>query len=240
MEKIILQVQESCTADWGQMIPQEQGRFCGQCEKIVFDFSAMDDQEIIAQIERSSKGICGRFYEDQLRRELERSISFAKQPIWKNKWGGMAAGLILLGSLSFHAAEAKQMNKVEEIWIKSNQQETVQPAKKLGRKSHIVEKTVQDSSKVLITGKVVCKDNGQSLIGADISIGQYHTKANEEGVFKLLIPQLLLNQRPELRAETIGYKTTIIRLDKRNNKLHKLIKMETRPIIMGMVAVSNR
>ncbi len=47
MEKIILQVKDSCSAEWDKVTPQEQGRFCGQCEKMVVDFSQMDDQEIV-------------------------------------------------------------------------------------------------------------------------------------------------------------------------------------------------
>lgn len=109
MEKIVLQVKESCSADWGKMTPQEQGRFCGQCEKMVVDFSQMNDQEIVDQIKKASRGVCGRFYEDQLMRELDATISFSKNPIWQGRWTGIAAGLLLVGSLSFsYCSSTKQ------------------------------------------------------------------------------------------------------------------------------------
>ncbi len=119
MEKMILQVKESCSAEWNNMSPQEQGRFCGQCEKIVVDFSQMNDQEIVDQIKKASKGLCGRFHEDQLMRELDATLSFSKNPIWRGRWTGIAAGLMLVGSLGFQAAQAQNKLTGEVILVQT-------------------------------------------------------------------------------------------------------------------------
>ena len=272
MEKIILQVKESCTADWGKMTAQEQGRFCGKCEKVVVDFSEMSDQEIVDQIKKSSKGLCGRFYEDQLLRELDASVSFAKDPLWRNRWSGIAASLMLIGSLSFHTAQAqktfttgevatvqskgasktvgKQLNPDDRANNKTTGEVIVvqskergagkSEGKKIDLNHRVNNKQVssgQDSSKVKIAGKIVCASGGDSMMGTNVTIGNYHTQADEKGNFELWVPQSLLNNNQELRAEMIGYRTAVIPLKKgAKTAIKKPIEMEVRPMIMGMIA----
>jgi hypothetical protein len=71
------------------MTPQEQGRFCGQCEKMVVDFSQMNDQEIVDQIKKASRGLCGRFYEDQLMRNWMPLFLFLKTLFGKEDGQGL-------------------------------------------------------------------------------------------------------------------------------------------------------
>ncbi|MGE8378088.1 MAG: hypothetical protein ACN6PN_07045 [Sphingobacterium sp.] len=271
MEKIILQVKESCTADWGKMTAQEQGRFCGKCEKVVVDFSEMSDQEIVDQIKKSSKGLCGRFYEDQLLRELDASVSFAKNPLWRNRWSGIAASLTLIGSLSFPMAQAQTATTAQGITVQSNEK-GVKPAgkqinpnyrvnnkttgevmvvqlkgksagksvgKKIDSNHRVNNKQVssgQDSSKVKIAGKIVCASAGESMKGTNVTIGNYHTQADEKGNFELWVPQSLMNKNQELRAEMNGYRTVVIPLKKgAKTAISKPIVMEVRPMIMGKI-----
>ncbi|GAA4176380.1 hypothetical protein [Sphingobacterium ginsenosidimutans] len=272
MEKIILQVKESCTADWGKMTAQEQGRFCGKCEKVVVDFSEMSDQEIVDQIKKSSKGLCGRFYEDQLLRELDASVSFAKNPLWRNRWSGIAAGLMLIGSLSFHTAQAQKTFTTGEVAVVQSKGASKTVGKQPNPEPRINNKTTgevivvqlkgdgtsksaggkinsnlrgnnrqvssnQDSSKVKIAGKIVCAAGGESMKGTNVTIGNYHTQADEKGNFQLWVPQSLLNKNQELRAEMIGYRTVVIPLKKgAKTAIKKPIEMEVRPMIMGKIA----
>lgn len=272
MEKIILQVKESCTADWGKMTAKEQGRFCGKCEKVVVDFSEMSDQEIVDQIKKSSKGLCGRFYEDQLLRELDASVSFAKNPLWRNRWGGIAAGLMLIGSLSFHTAQAQKTFTTGEVTTVQSKGANKTVGKQLNPDHRVNNKTTgevivvqlkgdgtsksegkkinsnlrgnnrqvssnQDSSKVKIAGKIVCASGGDSMMGTNVTIGSYHTQADEKGNFELWVPQSLLNKNQELRAEMIGYRTVVIPLKKgAKTAIKKPIEMEVRPMIMGKIA----
>lgn len=278
MEKIILQVKESCTADWGKMTAQEQGRFCGKCEKVVVDFSEMSDQEIIDQIKKSSRGLCGRFYEDQLLRELDASVSFAKNPLWLNRWSGIAAGLMLIGSLSFPMVQAQgRAVTTEQGTTVQSKEKGVKPAGKQINPDHPVNNTTtgevivvqskgdgtsksdgkktssnlrgnnsqvssnQDSSKVKITGKIVCASGGDNMMGTNVTIGNYHTQADEKGNFELWVPQSLLNKNQELRAEMIGYRTVVIPLKKGGKTIiNKPIEMEVRPMIMGMVVAPRK
>ena len=239
MENIVLQVKDSCSADWNKMTSQEQGRFCGQCKKIVVDFSQMNDQEIVDQIKKASKGLCGRFYEDQLLRELDATVSFAKNPIWRGGWSGIAAGLLLVGSLSFHVAQAQNKLTGEVVVVQTKTEDGKkgqQGRSDLSVNDKPVLKRSRDSSKVSIKGKVVCAGGDVSMMGTEVSLGRYRTEVDEKGNFQLWVPQSLFLADQELRAQMIGYKTVIIPFKKgAKMDLGKPIEMEVRPMIMGKI-----
>ena len=61
------QLKFSCPENWEKMTPVTGGRFCGSCEKVVTDFSAMNDAEILGIIRKNSETqLCGRFRIEQL------------------------------------------------------------------------------------------------------------------------------------------------------------------------------
>jgi hypothetical protein len=86
-----LHIPQPCPAVWDEMLPMGDGRYCGSCQKIVVDFSAMDDREIRSWF-MSLKGqaVCGRV----AARNLERS-SFKKRFY---EWTRIAAAGSLLVS----------------------------------------------------------------------------------------------------------------------------------------------
>ncbi len=240
MEKIILQVEDACPADWNKMTAHEQGRFCGQCGKMVIDFSQMNDQEIVNQIRKASQGLCGRFYEDQLMRELNANISFSKNPIWRGKWTGIAAGLMLVGFLSVGAANAQDMLTGDVVVVESKPRKDKMSADlpSTNKQVKVSVKVSQDSIKVNIRGKVVCASSDVSMRGTEVILGEYRTEVDEKGNFQLWVPQSLFCSDQELRAQMIGYKTVVIPFKKGSkSQLIKPIEMEVRPMIMGKIAV---
>ncbi|MDF2517039.1 MAG: hypothetical protein K0R59_2335 [Sphingobacterium sp.] len=79
------------------------------------------------------------------------------------------------------------------------------------------------------------------MMGTNVTIGNYHTQADEKGNFELWVPQSLLNKNQELRAEMIGYRTVVIPLKKGGKTIiNKPIEMEVRPMIMGMVVAPRK
>jgi len=71
-KKFQLQIPEPCHEDWNKMTPVHKGRFCDSCEKAVVDFTGMSDMQLIAFFKKPSTGsVCGRFYNDQLHRDIE-------------------------------------------------------------------------------------------------------------------------------------------------------------------------
>lgn len=92
-----LSIPEPCHQDWELMTPAEQGRFCGSCQKVVHDFTAMTDEELFRFLELPQHGICGRYRHDQLNRAIVSPTPYVGSRI--PRWQKIAACLAALGGL---------------------------------------------------------------------------------------------------------------------------------------------
>ena len=84
-----------CSADWDQMIGNDQVRFCKSCEKNVYNLSAMTAEAAEALIVEKEGNICARFY-----RRADGTILTADCPVgvrrkWVRRVGGAA---VLVGT----------------------------------------------------------------------------------------------------------------------------------------------
>lgn len=62
-------IPEPCHANWNSMSPTEKGRFCRSCEKTVFDFTQMGQDEIFSFFKAENtngRKVCGHFKRSQL------------------------------------------------------------------------------------------------------------------------------------------------------------------------------
>lgn len=57
-----IQVASPCTVSWSSMKGDDSVRFCGQCEKNVYNLSSMSLDEISGLLERKEGRTCVRFY----------------------------------------------------------------------------------------------------------------------------------------------------------------------------------
>ena len=92
-----IKVASPCNARWNDMSGDERARFCGHCQKNVYNLSAMTRMQIDALIREKEGKFCGRFYQradgrmltadcpSRLRRMRERLASI----------GGALCGLLL-------------------------------------------------------------------------------------------------------------------------------------------------
>lgn len=72
MQSIQLSIPEPCQQNWGNMQPNNEGRFCNFCAKTVVDFTDMSDEELLAYFAKPATGsICGRVNNIQLERVLQ-------------------------------------------------------------------------------------------------------------------------------------------------------------------------
>ena len=57
-----IKVASPCTARWGHMVGDERVRLCAQCQKHVYNLSAMTAEQAAALIREKEGKLCARFY----------------------------------------------------------------------------------------------------------------------------------------------------------------------------------
>lgn len=103
-----LRVATPCHADWDQMTPVSasdgsRARFCGSCEKNVYDLSAMTRADAMALIERHEGQCCVRFYQRAdgtvLTEDCPVGVRAALKRAERRALGTMAAGIGAVAAL---------------------------------------------------------------------------------------------------------------------------------------------
>jgi hypothetical protein len=72
---MLIQVPKPCSASWEDMQPVKEGRHCASCDKMVVDFTAMKDDEVLRYFLDSADHVCGRFQKGQLDRALDAPVT---------------------------------------------------------------------------------------------------------------------------------------------------------------------
>ncbi len=205
--KINLSIPKPCNENWLEMTPMEKARFCGVCQKNIFDFTKATDREIIVAYNRD-KNLCGRFYPNQLNREL--IIPKEKSSVW------MATVSAIITFLGMGNHEVAAQEKIGKVKIEQTEGKVLQDTiKKIKNK------------KLEITG--IISDNSGPLPGANIRIIGTNTVVHTDlnGNFSIQI-----KRNATLEISFIGMKTIKVKV-KKTNKL--LIKLEDAPVILGFV-----
>jgi hypothetical protein len=76
-----LSIPGKCHENWDSMFAQQDGRFCGSCQKTVIDFTQMTDQQLVNFFQNKKENVCGRLFRHQLDKELDipvKKIHFLK------------------------------------------------------------------------------------------------------------------------------------------------------------------
>lgn len=108
-----IQIPEPCNEPWSGMTPSGCGRFCEACEKVVVDFSAMNDAQIAAYLKKhSGQETCGRFQTSQLNRALE--IERVQHASWRRALPLAAA---LGAAISVGAQTSPKPQSVTELSV---------------------------------------------------------------------------------------------------------------------------
>jgi hypothetical protein len=97
-----VRVASPCTADWGTMIGDGRVRFCGECQKHVYNLSGMSREEAEALVRGTSNDICIRFHRRADGRVLTSDCSVGARRARRRKvvlatigGGFLAAGAVL-------------------------------------------------------------------------------------------------------------------------------------------------
>jgi hypothetical protein len=111
-QKIYLSIPEPCHENWDKMTPQDQGRFCMNCSKVVVDFTEMSNTQILNYVQKSSN-TCGRFLHSQINTAL--TAPAPSKFSWPYLWKLLVSGSLLLKATSSKAQGTPTLNKSSHI-----------------------------------------------------------------------------------------------------------------------------
>lgn len=191
---IQINIPEPCHENWEEMTAVERGRFCGSCQKVVTDFTQMEDSEII-QFIQEGKGHCGRFSTAQLDRPLILALEpprYFVVPFYKK----IAASLLIMAAFAEKTfAQQKKTN---------SSQQQVTPTKKA-------------KAPVIISGHLLGFETQKPIPNRTIFLKnesfELQTKTNKWGGFTFIVPKNLQQDNGILNIDTSGTKYFAIEED---------------------------
>jgi hypothetical protein len=64
-------IPKPCKENFAEMLVSGDGKFCGKCDTVIYDFSEMTDAALLRFFENRPETHCGRFHNTQLNRKIE-------------------------------------------------------------------------------------------------------------------------------------------------------------------------
>ena len=89
-----ISIPKPCHEDWDLMSPQQQGRHCSSCNKVVVDFTTMSDAQLVEYFTNNKTKTCGRFRNDQVERKIR--LRCDEKSLFPYKY--LAASLLATGA----------------------------------------------------------------------------------------------------------------------------------------------
>jgi hypothetical protein len=161
-----------CAQNWEAMPTVGEGKHCGQCNNVVYDFSQMTDNELLHFFKEKPATHCGRFHNTQLNRAIVPVVT--KRKLFTTKLNKIAAAFFTI--LSFKAIASQGAVKKESIAA------AVDPRFK--------NKQLVVTDKILISGTV--KDfQGKPLEGVSITLDSIQMAVTDkEGKFSFEVKEI--------------------------------------------------
>lgn len=98
-------IPKPCHENWNKMTPQEQGRHCNVCEKVVVDFSKKSHEEITTVINQAAEGsVCGHFHVKQLDQKEQHKVFMNPRNLFNRNWKYFAMSIFGLFLMNKKAA----------------------------------------------------------------------------------------------------------------------------------------
>lgn len=207
-----------CSQQWDSMTQTNDGRFCGSCNKMVIDFTAMTNQQIINQLS-DTNNVCGRIGTKQFA-AVNYHLQQENVPV-TNIWKRMILAVAVLASAQYAIGQINNTNKpaTEQIENPELIGKIAAPAKAENYKT--------------ISGQVF-DETGSPVINAFVSYGKTSVTTNVEGLFKLQIP---INIK-SIEIKALGYQSKTIKLNKANRSYN--IKIIVDPVMLGGLGAVKR
>ncbi len=182
-----IQIPNPCQENWQMMLPQEKGRFCENCQKLVVDFTKMNDAEIIIFFEKNShKTTCGHIGVKQLESLNQGKFYIDKHKTWYYKTYQKTilffSSVIYIAFVAPKSVFAQEKPKQEKNFVEAN--EVIQHNPNEVDLSNVQKLNTKNIS---IKGIVVDEIGKEPLPGVTISIKntKIGTLTNLDGEFLL-------------------------------------------------------
>lgn len=213
--KVNISIPKPCHENWEAMAPEDKGRFCSVCTKTVFDFTKASDKEIIEQLNKDAT-TCGRFYNNQLNRNL--IVSKQKSSYW------LIATATIIGFLGLGNEVA--YSQVKQDTIQTEPKEDLILGKVLIPQKRIIKGVVSDDLGPVPGANVVVKNSGKSTTtdydgnySIEAEIGDEIVFSFASSVEKVIITDKQSNYNVVLKVVEIGQTVIITGGIKRRNFL---------------------
>lgn len=216
IKQCTITVPKPCTAEWEQMQPEEQGRFCLQCQKTVVDFTGMTDAAVFDFMEKNNGApLCGRYTASQLNRPFN-------APAARSSFFPVAIFSFLLG---LFVPAVKAVAAVPISWV-------IEDKTKVAVDSL---PATDDSLSLKVTGRIV-DEAGEPIPGATIHLKgmQQQTRSDANGRFEIQLPERVKDKNLTLIIQSLGFRTQEKILQRRNNnKGYKQVNIIMDSLILG-------
>jgi CarboxypepD_reg-like domain len=159
-----------CHENWDAMIPKQNGRHCQACNKVVVDFTSMNDYEVLNYLNRTKGDVCGHVYTDQLAKpvQLKKKLKLFLYAL---------ASVFLLTTTPELIAQTSNSNSKKEI-LKNTNDVCGQVVDENGRAVPFVLVTLSKDTKINGGAKT---DNQGQFIFKNIPFGRYIMKVSYAG-----------------------------------------------------------
>jgi hypothetical protein len=254
-KQIQLTIADPCHENWDKMSTAEKGRYCSSCQKQVIDFTNMGDLQLAAFFKKPSTGaVCGRFFADQLGREIEiprKRIPWVKYffqftlPAFLISIKATAQGNVKLlkkDTITNDVSVVISGNCFSQIQTPANMINPTLPlafsakaASQLALPEKLVVQPIADAR--TIKGKVV-DDRGEPIVGATVVIKGTNkgTCTNAEGNF-MITPEKDW-KTVALWVSCVGYEIREIRVESRNTYINIALPVTLHMVTTGLVIVN--
>lgn len=203
-------------------------RYCSHCSKSVSDFTQLTDDQILEKITKTNGKICGRLTEKQ----LQQDYILRKQSDTNSIIPKFLSGLLLLGLAdNIKANEFKSKTEIVENRHLDNEGE---------QDKREIQTATKDSLKNIIDGQVIDAETKEPLMFANVIIKdkKIGTVTDENGNFRLVIPDSLLSDKITLVIKYVGYKETEFLINVKDLPLlKKILIIKAEQVLMGEVVI---
>ncbi len=214
--QIKLTIPEPCHEDWAKMTPTEQGKFCGSCQKEVFDMTSASEDEAAKKIHHSTGELCVRIPNDYLNKKIDlHAAGFGK-------YGKLGAVGAIISAAAFTPIISSSDADLSELAEKNTiQLDALQPLNISGT-------VVNEKGEVINNVQVTIEQNNHKATMTSLTNGRFSFQ---------LDPMKIKNGMAKIRLEKAGFISLEKEISIDGNLLNGKFVMNVHPKVLKTCAL---